>query len=95
MVIEAMNEALSGQKPTLGDRYNVESIGIFGSYMQGAQKKKSDPDVLVEFYRTIDRFTFVELEDFLSEVPIIKVDPVMKSTLKPRINRILKEAVYL
>jgi predicted nucleotidyltransferase len=52
----------------------------------GAQKKKSDLDVLVEFYRTIDLFTFVELEDFLSEVPGVKVDPVMKSALKPRIK---------
>ena len=64
--------------------------------MWGAQKKKSDLDVLVEFYRTIDMFTFVELEDFLSEVPGVKVDLVMKIALKPRIkDRILKEAVYL
>jgi len=96
MAIEEIKKALRGQKPTLRDRYNVESIGIFGSYVRGAQKKKSDLDVLVEFYRTIDLFTFVELEDFLSEVLGVKVDLVMKSTLKPRIkDRILKEAVYL
>ncbi len=64
--------------------------------MWGEQKKKSDLNVLVDFYRTIDLFTFVKLEDFLSEVPGVKVDQVMKSTLKPRIkDRILKEAVYL
>ncbi len=96
MAIEEMKKAFWKQKPTLMDRYNVESIGISGSYVRGAQKKKSDLDVLVEFCRTIDRFTFVELEDFLSEVPGVKVDLVMKSTLKPRIkDRILKEAVYL
>ena len=96
MAIEEIKEALRKQKPTLRDRYNVESIGIFGSYVRGEQKKKSDLDVLVEFYRTIDLFTFVELEDFLSEVLGVKVDLVMKSTLKPRIkDRILKEAVYL
>ena len=96
MAIEEIKEALRKQKPTLRDRYNVESIGIFGSYVRGEQKKKSDLDVLVEFYRTIDLFTFVELEDFLSEVLGVKVDLVMKSALKPRIkDRILKEAVYL
>jgi len=96
MTIEEIKEALRKQKPTLRDRYNVESIGIFGSYVRGAQKKKSDLDVLVEFYRTIDLFTFVELEDFLSEVLEVKVDLVMKNALKPRIkDRILKEAVYL
>ena len=96
MVIEAMNEALRTQKSTLRDKYNAESIGVFGSHVRGAQKKKSDPDVIVEFYRTICMFTFVGLEDFLSEVPGVKVDLVMKSALKPHIkDRILKEAVYL
>ncbi|MEA3282904.1 MAG: nucleotidyltransferase domain-containing protein [Euryarchaeota archaeon] len=50
----------------MGYIYNVESIGVFGSYMRGEQKKKSDMSVLVECYRTVDRFTFVELEDFLN-----------------------------
>ncbi len=96
MTIGEIKEAFWEQKSTLRDRYNVESIGIFGSYVRGEQKKKSDLDVLVEFYRTIDLFTFVELEDFLSEVLGVKVDLVMKNALKPRIkDRILKEAVYL
>ncbi len=96
MAIGEIKEELRKQKSTLRDRYNVESIGIFGSYVRGEQKKKSDLDMLVEFYRTIDLFTFVELEDFLSEVLGVKVDLVMKSALKPRIkDRILKEAVYL
>jgi predicted nucleotidyltransferase len=96
MAIEEIKEAFGKQKSTLRARYNVESIGIFGSYMRGEQKKKSDLDVLVKFYRTIDLFTFVELEDFLSEVPGVKVDLVMKSAPKPHINDwILKEAVYL
>jgi len=58
MAIEEMKEAFWKQKPTLRDRCNVESIGIFGSYVRGEQKKKNDLDVLVEFYRTIDLFTF-------------------------------------
>ncbi|MBA7684699.1 hypothetical protein ES703_93106 [subsurface metagenome] len=64
--------------------------------MRKAEKAKSDIDILVEFYETIDLFEFVELEDFLSEALGVKVDLVMKETLKPRIkNRILKEAVYI
>ena len=96
VAIGGIKEAFWKQKSALRDRCNVESIGIFGSYVRGEQKKKSDLDVLVEFYRTIDLFTFVELEDFLSEVPGVKVNLVMKSTLEPRIkDRILKEAVHL
>ena len=64
--------------------------------MRKEEKEKGDIDILVEFYETIDLFEFVELEGFLSEALGVKVDLVMKETLKPRIkNRILKEAVYI
>ena len=64
--------------------------------MRRAEKAKSDIDILVELYETIDLFEFVELEDFLSEALDVKVDSVTKETLKPRTkNRILKETVYI
>ena len=48
----------------------------------------------MEFNETIDLFMFVELELFLSEKLGIKVDLVMRDTLKPRIREsILKEAI--
>ncbi len=66
----------------------------FGSYTRGQQSKESDLDILVEFYETIDLFMYMELEEFLSEALGIKVDLVMKDTLKPRIKeKILKEAI--
>ena len=80
--------------PVLTEKYSVKALQAFGTYTRGQQKKESDVDILVEFYETIDLFTFVELEDFLSEVLGIKVDLVMKDTLKPRIKeKILSEAI--
>jgi predicted nucleotidyltransferase len=74
----------------------VQTIGIFGSYVRGEQKKKSDLDILVEFSEPIGLFKFVELEDFLSQELNLKVDLVMKDALKPRIkDSILKEAIYV
>ncbi|RZB32667.1 MAG: hypothetical protein AEth_00345 [Candidatus Argoarchaeum ethanivorans] len=44
----------------------------------------------------MDLITFVELEEYLSDLLGVKVDLVMKSALKPRIGKhILKEAVYI
>ncbi|MEA1893903.1 MAG: hypothetical protein U9N36_01625 [Euryarchaeota archaeon] len=43
MAIEEMKGEFWKQKHTLRDVYNVESIGIFGSYVGGAQNKKSTP----------------------------------------------------
>ncbi len=94
--LEEIKKIINEHKPILEERFKVNSIGIFGSYVRKSQKEKSDIDVLVGFYETIDLFDFVELEDFLREILSVKVDVVMKETLKPRIkDRILKEAVYI
>ena len=93
---EQLKDILSNHKQELNDRFKVEEIGIFGSYVRERQKKKSDLDVLVSFSETIDLFTFVELENYLSDVLGVKVDLVMKDSLKPRLkDRILNEAVYV
>jgi len=94
--IEEKRSKLEELKPVLKDRFKVESIGFFGSYVRGEQKRGSDLDVLVEFSEPIGLFKFIELEDFLTEKLGVKVDLVMKDSLKPRIKEsILKEAVYV
>jgi predicted nucleotidyltransferase len=93
---ESLKDTLAEHKQELRDRFKVEEIGIFGSYVRSEQKKKSDLDVLVGFSETIDLFTFVELENYLSDILGVKVDLVMKDSLKPRLkDRILNEAVYV
>jgi uncharacterized protein len=94
--IEALKSQIESLKPVLRERFKVEKIGIFGSYVRGGQKKNSDLDVLVEFSETPSLFEFVELEDFLSQKLGLKVDLVLKDALKPRIkDRILSQVVYI
>lgn len=96
MKIQDLANWIEQLKPLLADRFKVQTIGIFGSYVRGEQKKKSDLDILVEFSEPIGLFKFVELEDFLSQELNLKVDLVMKDALKPRIkDSILKEAIYV
>ena len=96
MKVEELKNQIETLKPLLRERFKVETIGIFGSYVRGEQKRKSDLDVLVEFSEPPSLFEFVDLEDFLSQKLGIKVDLVMKDSLKPRIrDSILKEAVYV
>jgi hypothetical protein len=85
-------------KPILKGRFQVETIGVFGSYSHGEQKKKSDVDLLVTFVEPndIDLLDFVEIKQFLSRKLKMKVDLVMKSALKRRIrDKILQETVYV
>ena len=56
-------------KPVLKEKFQVETIGIFGSYSQGTQKKKSDIDLRVTFTKPndIDLLDFITLKQFLSQ----------------------------
>ena len=87
-------DVLRGLRPDLEARYNVKTIGVFGSALRGKQGPQSDIDVLVEFRSPIGLFKFLELEEFLAERLGGKVDLVSKKALKPEIGRaILKEVV--
>jgi len=85
---------LQQSMPDIRERYKVKSLGIFGSYIRGEEKKSSDLDLLVEFSDAPSLLKFIALEDELSEKIGIKVDLVMKSALKPNIGRrILAEVI--
>ncbi len=92
---ERLNK-LKDLKPELQQKYFIKQIGIFGSYIRGEENIQSDLDILVEFYKPIDIFKFIELERILSKELNIKVDLVSKKALKPFIGRkILEEVVYV
>jgi hypothetical protein len=84
---------LQAHKPELAERYKVKSIGVFGSYVRGEQRARSDLDVLVEFADdSLSLLKFIALENYLSDLLSVKVDLVEKQGLKPTIGqRILKE----
>jgi len=79
--------------PQLEDRYNVKYIGLFGSYVRGEQTAESDLDILVEFSKTPTLFQFINLENYLSDTLGIKVDLVMKDSLKPNIGKYILNEV--
>jgi predicted nucleotidyltransferase len=96
--IAQIRKQLEALKPVLEEKFQVETIGVFGSYLRGEQTKKSDIDVLVEFAKDahIGLLKYVELEIFLSEQLGIKVDLVAKDGLKPSLKDvILSEVVYV
>lgn len=83
-------------KSEMESRYGVERVGLFGSYVTGRQRKRSDIDILVAFSRDIDLFDFLDLREYLEERLQSKVDLVMESALKPTIGkRILAEVEYV
>lgn len=92
--LKEIRSILKSNNAILKEEYNVEFIGIFGSYSRNEAIASSDIDILIEFSESPDIFRFIKLEDLLSDMIGIKVDLVTKKALKPMIrDNILKEVV--
>lgn len=93
---EEIRQIIGKHRKKIADDYKVKQIGIFGSYVAGKQKEKSDIDILVEFKGAVDFFEFLGLEEYLATLLGAQIDLVTKKALKPYIGkRILAEVVYL
>jgi uncharacterized protein len=92
--LENFLEILRQQTPVLAEQYSVDTLEVFGSYVRAEQRKNSDLDILVTFHEAPSLLTFIALENHLSDLLGVKVDLVMKDSLKPAIGKnILSEAV--
>ena len=93
-----IKQILKEEEPTLAEKYGVDVIGVFGSYVRDEQRDDSDLDILIELERParISLIGLVELEYHLSELIGIKVDITIKANLRKRIGRrILDEVVIV
>lgn len=89
-------EIIRQTRTELTVRFGVDRLGLFGSYVRGQERRRSDIDLLVSFQRDIDLFEFLDLKEFLQERLHHKVDLVMDSALKPSLGkRIRAEVEYV
>jgi predicted nucleotidyltransferase len=92
--VDRYRRTLRQHLPELAEKYHVRTLEVFGSYVRDEQTPESDLDVLVTFDKVPSLLKLIDLEYHLSDLLGIKVDLVMKSSLKPRIGQnILREAV--
>jgi uncharacterized protein len=96
---KSLNEILSELRillPTLKEDFNVAQIELFGSFVTKRNNKNSDLDILITFTKTPGLIKFIELENFLSDRLDLKVDLVMKNSIKPSLkNYIFPEAIHI
>jgi len=52
----------------LAERFRVETLEVFGSYVRAEQKKNSDLDILVTYRETPGLLAFIALENYLSDL---------------------------
>ena len=79
--------------PVLREKYNVETLEVFGSYVRGEQTDKSDVDLLVTFRKQYSLWDLIDAERFLRRKLHMRVDLVPKDGVKAALqDRILSEA---
>lgn len=96
--IDTLKNEIRKIKSEIQDEYQIEELGLFGSYVRGEQTENSDIDLLITFKpeARFGLFTYCHIQNLFSDRLGKKVDLVMKKGLKPHIGkRILSEVVYL
>lgn len=91
---EEIERILREHKAELAEKYGVREIGLFGSYVRGEQRRRSDVDILVEFDVVPGLLRFLELEEYLSRLLGVRVDLVRRASIRKELReRILSEVV--
>jgi hypothetical protein len=88
---------LRAELPYLRERYDVDRLGICGSYVRGEQTEDSDLDLLVTFTETPGLFEVVNLKHYLEDTLGLSVDLGMPGALNdgPAADNIRREVEYL
>ena len=85
---------ISSLKDRIHTDFGVSRIEVFGSYVRGEQREDSDLDLLAEFDREVSLLDVVGLQQFLSDSLGLKVDLVLRRSVRPELqDSIFSEAV--
>ena len=90
-VIVEYRDKLRKHFPSLVERYQVQSLALFGSRVRGDARSDSDLDVAARFRVTPSLFTWLKMENELSDLLGVKVDLVLENSLHPDIAQHLAE----
>ena len=93
--LNIIKQILTQLKPELTAKYNVSSIGLFGSVVRDDFSPSSDVDIIVDFSKPIG-IEFVDLADFIEKKLNKNVDLVSKNGVKQKYYRSIEsEIIYV
>ena len=78
--LEEIEATLRAHREILRNKFHVERIGIFGSYVRREATPTSDLDILVELDRPVG-WEIVDLQCYLENLLEVKVDLVTKGAV--------------
>lgn len=86
-VLRALEENLA----EIQDRFDVDSLRLFGSVARGEEAPTSDVDILVGFAGPATFRGFMDLRILLEDLLGVKVDLVTESGLRGRVQPFVEE----
>lgn len=90
--LETIVMNLKAIKPELSAKYNVDTIGLFGSVTRNDFTDTSDIDIIVDFSKPIG-IEFVDLAEYLELRMQRKVDLVSKNGIKPNFFKLIQNEI--
>ena len=85
---------LSNNKEKLTIEFGVNSIGLFGSYLNNFQNRESDIDLLIDVKDSFKNYKYyIELKKFLENNFGKKVDLVYKNAVNPLIKMEIQNSI--
>jgi len=88
--VEEIRTTIREHQHVLAERYGVKIVGLFGSYVRGEQRKRSDIDLLAEILRPVSLLELVGAELYLTDALGTKVDLVPKRDVREE----LRETIF-
>jgi len=94
--VEKIRTMIRMNQDVLAQRYGVRVVGLFGSYVRGEQRRRSDIDLLGDILRPVSLLELVGAELYLSEVLGVKVDLIPKRDVREELREtIFRETVAI
>jgi uncharacterized protein len=88
--LQEIKSILEREKKNIFQKYPIQSLGIFGSYVRFEQTPLSDVDLLVEFHDQIGS-GFIDLAEELEDLLEVKVDLVSRNGIKEKYFLAIKD----
>lgn len=89
-------DILRGYKARVGEKYGIETLGLFGSVARGEQDENSDIDIFIKL-KNVSYYVLMDIQEELEELFSQKIDLItlhenMRAYFR---NKIEQDAIYI
>lgn len=94
--LDEIRTIIRQHRDVLAEKYGVAVVGVFGSYVRGERRRRSDIDLLADILKPISLLELAGAEIYLSKVLGTKVDLIPKRDIREELrDAIFKETINL